>query len=117
MAKYKIVVPLDGSRLAEHPLAYLSALNYLGDKGDTSVTLLSAIDINERYPGLNEVESRERASNLMASYLREVAGDVREHACIEVETRMVTGLPDRMLAAAGAPVLIIRPLRTPRMTA
>ena len=41
MAPYNVLIPLDGSRLAEASMAYLSGLRRMGD---LHVTLISAVD-------------------------------------------------------------------------
>jgi nucleotide-binding universal stress UspA family protein len=96
MTDYKIVVPLDGSRLAEHPLAYIKSLKRLVD-GDVSVQLLSCIAVSDQAAGLDEVEARDRAANLLSTYLREVATDLHEHAGVEVTKRIITGVPSYAL--------------------
>jgi nucleotide-binding universal stress UspA family protein len=90
MAQYKIMVPLDGSRLAEHSLVYLDALRSVGE---SQVLLLSVVDEAEDLRALDPDEALAREENILATYLREVAGDVKQHLGIEVETRVVAGSP------------------------
>jgi nucleotide-binding universal stress UspA family protein len=90
MAQYKIMVPLDGSRLAEHSLVYLDALRSVGE---SQVLLLSVVDEAEDFRALDPDEALTREENILATYLREVAGDVKQHLGIEVETRVVAGSP------------------------
>jgi nucleotide-binding universal stress UspA family protein len=90
MADYRVLVPLDGSRLAENSLVYLDALRGLGE---SEVLLLSVVDEAEDFHSLRPEEAREREANLLSTYLREVAADVEEHLGISVETKVVTGSP------------------------
>lgn len=88
MPQFKVLVPLDGSRLAEHSLVYLDALRSMGE---SHVRLLSIIDQDEDGRALQSEEARVREENLLNTYLREVAGDIRQHLGIKVETRVAAG--------------------------
>jgi nucleotide-binding universal stress UspA family protein len=90
MSQYKVMVPLDGSRLAENSLAYLDALRSMGE---SQVLLLSVVDESEDVHALNLEEAKLKEENLVSTYLREVAGDIRQHLGLEVTTRVVTGSP------------------------
>jgi nucleotide-binding universal stress UspA family protein len=90
MDDFKVLIPLDGSRTAEHALVYVDALRALGE---TRVRLFSVVDETEDFRSMSPVEARERETNLLSTYLREVAGDIRQHVGIEVETRVVSGNP------------------------
>ena len=68
MADYKILVPLDGSRTAEHALVYLQAFKRLGD---CKVRLLAVADETEDFHHEHADEALDRESNLLATYLRE----------------------------------------------
>jgi nucleotide-binding universal stress UspA family protein len=99
MPQYKVLVPLDGSRLAEHSLVYLDALRSMGE---TQVLLLSVVDEAEDFHSLDPDESQRREENLLGTYLREVAADIRRHLEIEVDCKVVTGSPaNRILEEAG----------------
>jgi nucleotide-binding universal stress UspA family protein len=107
MADYKVLVPLDGSRLAENSLVYLDALRSLGE---SEVLLLSVVDESEDFHSLRPEEAREREANLLATYLREVAADVEKHLGISVETKVATGTPASCVldeAASYAPDLLV----------
>jgi nucleotide-binding universal stress UspA family protein len=95
MADFKVLVPLDGSRTAEHSLVYLSALKRLGE---CRVELLSVADEAEAYHGEATAEAIEREANLLATYLREVSADVKRHVGIEVEQKLVRGAPAQRIA-------------------
>jgi nucleotide-binding universal stress UspA family protein len=107
MADYRVLVPLDGSRLAENSLVYLDALRGLGE---SEVLLLSVVDEAEDFHSLRPEEAREREANLLSTYLREVAADVEEHLGISVETKVVTGSPATCVleeAAGYSPDLLV----------
>jgi hypothetical protein len=70
---YKVLVPLDGSRLAENSLVYLDALK---SRGESEVLLVSVVDEGEDYQGTKDQDARGREANLLATYLREVSEDV-----------------------------------------
>jgi nucleotide-binding universal stress UspA family protein len=87
MANYKVLIPLDGSRLAESSLAYLTHLKQMGD---LQVTLISVIDVlRTQLPGFDE----SREFNVMESYLLEVAGDVHARLSVPVEIKVPSGTP------------------------
>jgi nucleotide-binding universal stress UspA family protein len=90
MAEYKILVPLDGSRTAEHALVYLRAFKRLGA---CTVRLLAVADETEEFHHANAEEAINREANLLSTYLREVAKDVEAHAGVTVEMKVVRGLP------------------------
>jgi nucleotide-binding universal stress UspA family protein len=107
MQKYKVLIPLDGSRSGEHALVYLNGLKGLGD---LEVQLLSIAAASEPTGSLSAAESLERETNLLSTYLREVAHDVHTHLGIEVETKVTDGVPAYCiinLARAFAPDLMI----------
>jgi nucleotide-binding universal stress UspA family protein len=107
MAQYKILIPLDGSRLAEHSLVYLDAVRSMGD---SQVLLFSVIDDAEALYKISPREAYDRERNLLSTYLREVAGDISKHLGIEVDTKVVAGSPaERILeeAAKYSPNLLV----------
>src|SRR5690606_4721027 len=87
MAEYKVLVPLDGSRFAEHALAFLPALRYMGS---LNVTLISVLDFPDGLRGVAS-ESLERERNLLSTYLREIAGDLEQHLAAKVRYEIVEG--------------------------
>jgi len=90
MPEFKVLVPLDGSRTAEHSLVYLDALSRLGD---LNVQLLSVVDQWTDVRSLNPVEAGQREDNLLSTYLREVSSDIEKHSGIKVDTKVVHGIP------------------------
>lgn len=107
MPGYKVLVPLDGSRLAEQALVYLDSLRGLGE---TEVLLVGVVDDAEDYRLLSPEEALEREMNLLSTYLREVAGDIEQHLGLEVRTKVLVGSPaDCLLAEAEsfAPDLLV----------
>jgi nucleotide-binding universal stress UspA family protein len=107
MSQYKVLVPLDGSRLAEHSLVYLDALRSMGE---SQVQLLSVVDEAEDFESLKPEESRLREENLLSTYLREVSADIKQHLGIDVETRVVAGSPANAIldeAEKYAPDLLV----------
>jgi nucleotide-binding universal stress UspA family protein len=81
VSEYKVLVPLDGSRLAEHALAFLPALAHLGQ---LQVTLISVTDFPEDLLEVVASEEQEREHNLLSTYLREIAGDLEKHVGVKV---------------------------------
>jgi len=82
---YKVLVPLDGSRPAEHALAFLPALSHFGE---LDVTLVSVTDFPEDLLEIVKTEEQEREHNLLSTYLREIAADLEKHlgATVHAET-------------------------------
>jgi len=104
---YKVMVPLDGSRLAENSLVYLDALKGLGE---SEVLLVSVVDESEDFRGLHDAESRAREANLLSTYLREVSADIEKHTGVGVATKVLEGSPAAAIldeATAYAPDLIV----------
>lgn len=90
MAEYKILLPLDGSRLAEHSLVYLQALRAMGE---LNVLLLSVVDESGESHTLSRVEAQDREFNVLSTYLREVVADINAHLGIHAEQKVVRGAP------------------------
>ncbi|HLF76481.1 MAG TPA: universal stress protein [Dehalococcoidia bacterium] len=90
MPVFKVLVPLDGSRVAEHSLVYLDALRNMGD---LQVLLLSVVDQWTEAHSLTPTEAGQREDNLLSTYLREVSSDIEKHSGIKVETKVVHGNP------------------------
>ena len=87
---YKVLVPLDGSRVAENSLAYLDALRSMGE---SEILLISVVDEDAQGTALDPKESIAREENLLATYLREVSAQIHEHIGIDVATKLVVGSP------------------------
>lgn len=72
---YRVLIPLDGSRLAEHALSFLPGLSHLGP---LEITLLSVVDLPEVLTQGSLAEEAERERNLLLTYLREIAGRLEQ---------------------------------------
>ena len=94
MSEYKILIPLDGSRPAEHALAFLPALAYLGQ---LDVTLVSVVDFPEDLLESVVTEEQEREHNLLATYLREIAGDLEKHLGATVHCKIMRGTASTLI--------------------
>ena len=101
MPAFKILIPLDGSRLAEHSLAFVPALAHLGE---VHVDLLSVVDVSEEIHHLSAPEVAEREANVLSTYLREVAGDIKKHLGMSAETHVATGSPATAILEAAASI-------------
>jgi len=96
MQPRNVLVPLDGSRLAERSLVYVQALSRFGS---LSVTLLSVIDDNEDVRIAAGKEAMERERNVLTTYLREIATDMHRHLNVEVTTEVLEGPPAELVLA------------------
>ena len=93
------IIPLDGSKLVEHSLAYLSALRPLGL---TEVELISVID-PVAVPARRAHEDEERERNLLTVYLEKIAEEVRAHTTLEARVKVLAGpAPQAILEEAEA---------------
>ncbi len=88
MSEYKVLIPLDGSRLAEHALAFLPPLSHFGE---LDVTLVSVIDFSDDLLKSLTAEDQERERNLLGSYLSEIASDLEKHLGARVHTETLRG--------------------------
>jgi nucleotide-binding universal stress UspA family protein len=88
---YRVLVPLDGSRLAESALGYLPALKHLGE---IQVTLLAVADSSSQE--LDE-EGLERELRLLSSYLDDLKPDIRTCFGLEADLRIETGIPAEVI--------------------
>lgn len=88
MSEYKVLIPLDGSRLAERSLAYMPALAKLGKP---VIKLFSVAEEPDLGPDIPPGEVVEREYNLLTTYLHEIAADVKKHLGVEVQTGVVAG--------------------------
>ncbi len=94
MTRTTVLVPLDGSRLAEAPLRYLSLLRPLGG---VWVRLISVCD-------MYHPELAERLRGLSEGYLHSIAERLRESDGLRVETVCRTGgAADEILKEAMQP--------------
>lgn len=100
MSDFRVLIPLDGSRLAEHALAFLPALSQFGQ---LEVTLLSVVDFADDLLVSVPSEGQEREENLLSTYQREIAADVTRHLGAEVHTELQRGAAaTRILETAEA---------------
>jgi nucleotide-binding universal stress UspA family protein len=85
VSNYKVLVPLDGSRLAEHALAFLPGLSHFGA---LEVTLVSITDFPDDLLITVATEEQDREHTLLSTYLREIAADLEKHldATVHAET-------------------------------
>jgi nucleotide-binding universal stress UspA family protein len=88
MTTFKLLVPLDGSRIAEHALVYIEPFKHVGP---CEVRLLAVADESEDYRGDESTEATDREFNLLSTYLREVDADVEQHAGVEVDKKVLRG--------------------------
>ena len=97
---YKILIPLDGSKLAERSLAFVPSLNLLGE---LSVTLVSVVNPEEEVNLLSHSEASDREANVLRTYLHEVAGDMHKFHNLQVSTEVLSGNPaDAVLSRINA---------------
>jgi nucleotide-binding universal stress UspA family protein len=95
----KVLIPLDGSKLAEHSLAYIAALRPLGLSEVELVSVTDPLAVPVRRG--HEDEDRER--NLLTTYLSTIAEDVHTHTTLQVKTRILTGpAPEAIIQEADA---------------
>jgi nucleotide-binding universal stress UspA family protein len=88
VSEYKVLIPLDGSRLAEHALAFLPALAHFGE---LNVTLVSVSDFADDLLEVVATEEQEREHNLLSTYLREIAADLEKHLGAKVHNETLRG--------------------------
>ncbi|HEU0072602.1 MAG TPA: universal stress protein [Dehalococcoidia bacterium] len=94
MSDFNVLIPLDGSRLSERALTFLPAMNHMGD---LRVDLVSIIDEAEDIHAPGDEDSVERERNLLETYLREVASDIRSHLGAHVDTSVTHGNPAEVI--------------------
>lgn len=103
----RVLIPLDGSKLAEHALAYVPALRPLGDTRFEFVTVLEG----DSDKGDKRGEAEDREENLLLTYLLEIAGEVQTHLGVEVESKVLSGSPAQAIIdqaeSFGADFLVI----------
>lgn len=97
MTPLKIFIPLDGSKLAEASLSYLSALRALGE---VHPMLFSVVDELEQIATLDVQESMRREHNLLSTYLTEVAAEIEKHLGLGCDTLLSYGKPAEQILNA-----------------
>jgi nucleotide-binding universal stress UspA family protein len=97
--EYRVIVPLDGSKLAEHSLAYVPALKHFGTP---SVLLISVVDEKADLYAANPQELADREFNVVSTYLREVAANLESMSGVNVVTEVVRGDPPECILDAVA---------------
>jgi nucleotide-binding universal stress UspA family protein len=97
MTQLKVLIPLDGSKLAEASLAYLSSLRALGE---VEPRLFSVVDEPEPLQALDFDEAIRREHNLLSTYLREVSADIEKHLGLVCDTRVAYGKPAQRILEA-----------------
>lgn len=90
MTEYRVLIPLDGSRYAEHALAFLPSMKHLGD---VRLELVSVVDDIEYVQEPEATEQEERERNLLSGYLHEIAGDIEKNLGIAVSPEVMRGNP------------------------
>lgn len=89
-----VLIPLDGSRLAERSLTVVPPL---ARTGPLHVSLLSVVDEVEDVRMLSSEEAMQRERNVLQSYLHEIAGDIHKHLGAEVDTEVLEGAPAELI--------------------
>jgi nucleotide-binding universal stress UspA family protein len=90
MADYTVLIPLDGSPLAEHSLRFLPGLMQLGD---VALHLLSVVDETEEIHDLTSAEVVERERNVLTTYLDQTAAGVKELHGLNAAVEAQVGVP------------------------
>jgi nucleotide-binding universal stress UspA family protein len=88
MAEFKVLIPLDGSPLAEQSLSYLPALQQFHG---AELMLLSVVDDSEDFGALTSQEAIEREVNVMAAYLKEVRRDIQGWLKVSINAKVARG--------------------------
>src|SRR5688572_9497848 len=100
MTLLKVLIPLDGSKLAEASLSYVSSLRALDE---VELTLLSVVNELEEVQMLDIQEAHERERGVLTGYLRDVATGMAKHLGLHPHSRVSYGAPaDQIIAAARA---------------
>lgn len=99
MTQLKVLIPLDGSKLAECSLAQLSTLRLLGD---IELLLVSIVDETDDFHSLASHEIEQREHNVLSTYVNEVAADVTRHLGLTPATRVQHGNPAEVIIRAAA---------------
>lgn len=94
MSEYRVLIPLDGSRYAEHALAFLASMKHLGY---VRLELLSVIDDTELGHDLVVTEREERERDLLTAYLKDLATDIEKNLDINVTVEVLRGNPAEVI--------------------
>lgn len=89
----KVMIALDGSRLAETSLAYLPALEAVGIESVVLVAVVEEFDEGAEIRGSEEFF--ERQSVLYSAYLADAAKKLTQAVGYEVRTELWAGVPDQ----------------------
>jgi nucleotide-binding universal stress UspA family protein len=108
MADYTVLIPLDGSPLAEHSLTYLPSLAKLGD---VALHLLSVLDETEEIHDLSSSEVVERERNVLTTYLDQTVGGIEDlyglKAAVEVQAGVPGDVIQKRVEALSPDLLVI----------
>ena len=85
---YRVLVPLDGSPLAEYALMFLPALSHLAN---LNIRLVTVIDASQDLALHLTEEDHEHEASLIDTYLREVQTDIGRHLNAPVESKVSAG--------------------------
>jgi nucleotide-binding universal stress UspA family protein len=94
MADLTVLIPLDGSPLAEHSLAYLPGLAHLGD---VTLHLLSVVDQTEEIHSLSSAEVIERERHVLTTYLQEAAIEIESLVGPKAIVEVQVGIPAEVI--------------------
>jgi nucleotide-binding universal stress UspA family protein len=99
---FSVLIPLDGSKLAERSLAFVPALSRFEG---FSLRLVSVVNPEEDVHLLSQSEAQDREANVLRTYLGEVAADLKKYHSLQVQTEVLTGNPaETILELATSPV-------------
>jgi nucleotide-binding universal stress UspA family protein len=84
-----ILIPVDGSKLAESAVAYMPLLMPMGVG---KVELLGVVE-EEAFHGARQEEEIERERHLMSAYLEGLAEELRVGSAVDVEPKVLRGNP------------------------
>lgn len=107
MADFEVLLPLDGSPLAEHSLAFLPAL---ARGGRVRARLLAVVDETHDSHDLREIEAGEHERHAMTAYLRDIQEKLEKQPGVSTEIEVKAGVPAEIIlerAEALSPDLLI----------
>ena len=96
---YTVLVPLDGSPLAEHSLTYLPALCRLGE---VKLHLLSILDETEEIHDLSTADVVDRERNVLSAYLHEIASGIELLHGVKPVIETGVGVPGEVIQRRAA---------------
>jgi nucleotide-binding universal stress UspA family protein len=94
MAEFTVLIPLDGSPIAEHSLAYLPCLTHLGD---VTLHLLSVVDQTEEVHSLSSAEVIERERHVLTTYLQETTVEIESLVGLRAMVEVQLGVPAEVI--------------------